>query len=68
VPIIGRDLKIELASIQGGAETSRIAAEVLRRVTGLRGTESGMVLDLADGGQIAPEEISRVMTPAETSS
>ncbi len=63
VPVIGRDLKIELAVIDGGAETSRVAAEVLRRVTGLRGTDNGLVLDLADGGQVLPEQISRVMTP-----
>lgn len=68
VPVIGRDLKIELAVIEGGTETSRVAAEVLRRVAGLRGTDSGLVIDLTDGGQIAPEQISRVVTPTPPAS
>ncbi len=68
VKIIARDLKVELAVIDGGTETTRVAAEVLRRVTGLRGTDDGLVLDLSDGGQISPEEISRVVPPTSQES
>ena len=68
VPVIGRNLRIDLVAFEGGTETSRVPAEVLRRVTGLRGIDGGLVLDLADGGQVSPENISRVMTPTEPES
>jgi flagellar basal-body rod modification protein FlgD len=60
IPVVGRDLGISLAAFQGGASGEEVPAEVLRRVTGLRGTEDGLVLDLADGGTALPEQVSRV--------
>ena len=58
--IIGPDMKIDLNYIQGGSITETRTAEVLRLVTGLRGSDDGVVLDLADGASLAPEAVSRL--------
>lgn len=53
-------LTIDLDYIVGGTSARTTPAEVLRRVSGLHGTSTGMVLDLADGGSVAPDAIVRV--------
>ncbi len=58
--ITSTELVIELNYLDGGAVTSTQPAEVLRRVSGIRGTPDGIVLELLDGGSIAPEEVSRL--------
>ena len=59
-PIVGQDLKINLRYLQGGSVVEARDAEVLRLVTGIRGSEDGPVLDLADGSSLAPSAISRL--------
>lgn len=54
------DLTIELEYISGGTPTRTVPAEVMRRVSGLHGSSSGMLLDLADGGSISPDAVVRV--------
>lgn len=63
VPIVGRDLSLRLTAVDGGISGDEVPAEVLRRVSGLRGSEDGVVLDLADGGSALPEQVSRVADP-----
>lgn len=60
------DLTIDLDYIVGGSSTRTTQAEVLRRVSGLHGTSTGMVLDLVDGGSVAPESIVRVSAGDDT--
>ena len=60
----GPDLWIELEQTDLNSGSTVAAAEVLRRVTGLRGTPSGLVFALADGGEVAPHDVIRLATPA----
>ena len=55
-----RDLSIDLTYFQGGSVLATGNAEVMRQVSGIRGTESGILLDLADGGAVAPDKGSRL--------
>lgn len=55
-----RTLSIELSYLDGGTVTTTAQAEVLRRVSGIRGTTDGIVLDLADGGTLAPDAVGRL--------
>lgn len=60
VPVSGRDLKIDLSIIEGGTVTQTIPAGVARLVTGIRGAEDGIIIELADGGSVKPEEVGRL--------
>ncbi|MFK7945590.1 MAG: flagellar hook assembly protein FlgD [Paracoccaceae bacterium] len=59
----GQNVRIQLEYREDGAVLSTLAAEVPRLVTGLRGTPGGLVLDLADGGEAAPENVGRIASP-----
>ena len=56
-----RDLKLELQTFEGGTQITSTPGEVFRTVSGIRGTESGLILDLADGGTIAPDQVGRLI-------
>lgn len=58
--VVGRDVRIELSYLARGSELALRNAEVPREVTGLRGTANGIVLDLEDGGEAAPEAVARL--------
>lgn len=58
--VSGQDVRIGLEYLEQGGTLSTLVAEVPRRVTGLRGTSEGVVLDLADGGEAAPEDVGRI--------
>ena len=59
-PVLGRDVSISLSYRENGALLHEANAEVLRRVTGIRGTADGLILDLADGGSLAPDRVGRL--------
>ena len=61
-----RDLKLELRFFEGGSISHTAPAEVFRKVSGIRGTESGLLLDLADGGALAPESVGRLIEAPTT--
>ena len=56
-----RDLKLELQTFEGGTQIASVPGEVFRLVSGIRGTENGLILDLADGGTLAPDAVGRLM-------
>lgn len=58
------DLTINLDYIAGGSTVRSTPAEVMRRVSGLHGSPTGMVLDLADGGSVGPDAVVRVAEAA----
>lgn len=58
--VTGRDVSIQLEYLEQGGTLTTLAADVPRRVTGLRGTPDNVVLDLADGGEAAPERVARI--------
>ena len=58
--VTGLDVRIDLEYLEQGGTLSTLVAEVPRRVTGLRGTADGIVLDLADDGEAAPEDVARI--------
>jgi flagellar basal-body rod modification protein FlgD len=58
--ISSRNLMIELGYVDGGTITTTAQAEVLRRVSGIRGTPDGIILDLTDGGTLAPDAVGRL--------
>lgn len=60
--VTGEDVRISLEYLEQGGTLTTLAAEVPRRVTGLRGTPAGVVLDLADGGEAGPEDVARITT------
>ena len=60
-----RDLKLELQTFEGGTQIKSVPGEVFRTVNGIRGTENGLILDLADGGTIAPEGVGRLLNPVQ---
>lgn len=62
--VVDEDMSIELRYLAGEEVVSLRVAEIPRRVTGVRGTADGPVLDLADGGQLRPDAISRISAPA----
>ena len=62
-PVNGKEVRIGLEYLEQGGTLSSLVAEVPRRVTGLRGTSDGIVLDLADGGEAAPEDVGRIASP-----
>ncbi|MEM6661964.1 MAG: flagellar hook capping FlgD N-terminal domain-containing protein [Pseudomonadota bacterium] len=57
------DLNIQLELIRDGIVTSTAPAEVLTRVTGVRGGPDGVTIDLADGRNIDPQLVSRLQEP-----
>lgn len=66
--LAGQDLSIEL-SLQGPEGSLQTqTAEVLRRVSGVHGTASGPILDLADGGTLSPDSVGRVAAAADPES
>lgn len=58
--IAGQNLSIDLSYLKGGSVFETRKAEVLRLVTGIRGSEDGPILDLADGSSLSPNAISRI--------
>lgn len=59
-PVRSGTLSIELTYFEDGSISDKAIGEVARRVSGLRGTPNGILLDLDDGGAVAPEEVVRV--------
>ena len=57
-----RDLLLTLA-VSGESGTTEVPGEVLSKVTAIRGTGDGVVIDLADGRAVAPETVGRVQAP-----
>ena len=56
-----RELKLELRFFEGGSITHTAPAEVFRKVNGIRGTDNGLILDLADGGSLSPDKVGRLL-------
>lgn len=54
------DLSIQLEYLSAGSTIKTVPAEVLREVSGLHGTSTGLVLDLTDGGTVSPDAVVRV--------
>ena len=54
-----QDLRLTLATT-GEAGATEVPGEVLTEVVSIRGTDAGVVIDLADGRAVAPETIGRV--------
>lgn len=54
------DLSINLAYYRSGELIEETSALVVRQITGIRGSESGLTVDFADGGTTAPEEVTRL--------
>lgn len=60
------DLRMELVALKDGQAVSTNPAEVLRRITAVRGGPDGVLIDLSDGRAIAPELVSRLQEPRPT--
>ena len=58
--LTGRDMKIEIEYFSGGALTETRPAIVGTLVNGIRGTESGIALDLADGRRVDVTSVATV--------
>lgn len=56
--VAARDLSLQLRYFQNGELISEQAGQVLRKITGINGTQDGFVLELADGGAISPDVVA----------
>ncbi|MEM1383319.1 MAG: flagellar hook capping FlgD N-terminal domain-containing protein [Pseudomonadota bacterium] len=61
-PVAGRDVSILLSFGEGEAAVERPAL-VYREVSGIRGTDTGPVLDLEDGSTLAPDGVTELRRP-----
>ncbi|MEM9147091.1 MAG: flagellar hook capping FlgD N-terminal domain-containing protein [Pseudomonadota bacterium] len=54
----GEPLMIDVAYFDGETLLSQRPAQVFREVSGIRGTNDGLVLELADGGTVTPTQVA----------
>lgn len=64
----GEDLRIELTYSLGGTAIDQQPASVFRQVVAIRGSEGGIVLDLADGGTLNASLIAQLRDPQRPAS
>lgn len=55
-----QDLTIRLKFFDAGVVSEEHLAQIQRTVTGVRGTQDGVLLETADGGLLSPEKVGRV--------
>lgn len=60
----GTEVVIMLNYLNGTEVLEEVPAQIPRTVSGLRGTPDGLFLELADGGEISPDQITRLTTAA----
>ncbi|MEM6621250.1 MAG: flagellar hook capping FlgD N-terminal domain-containing protein [Pseudomonadota bacterium] len=64
--VAGTEVAISLSYVEGGSVLEEIPAQIPRTVSGIRGTEEGLFLELTDGGRANPEQVTRLTTLANT--
>lgn len=61
----GNEVVIMLNYFNGAEVLEEVPAQIPRTVSGLRGTAEGLFLELADGGEISPDQITRLTVSNE---